>query len=171
VAHLVGIHLPASGHSAPAEHAHPPSPPAAVWGLRIGLFLAGAFAGWFAAGIVNKGMAAFFKGFNWSFDRTIAGYGRVVSLFIKLSVIMLVIYAGLIGLTVLGFKAVPGGFIPEQDKGYLVVNAQLPDGASLDRSDQMIAEMTKIAMGDKDDKTHYPGIDGVDHVISVPGYS
>jgi multidrug efflux pump len=171
VAHLLGIHLPASGHGAPVEHAVPASPEKTIWALRIGVFVAGAVAGWFAAGIVNIGMAAFFKGFNWSFDRTIAGYGRVVSLFIKLSVIMLAIYAGLIGLTVLGFKAVPGGFIPEQDKGYLVVNTQLPDGASLDRSDHMVAEMTKIALGDKVDKSHYPGIEGVDHVIGVPGYS
>ena len=38
------------------------------------------------------------------------------------------------GLTYLGFQAVPVGFIPDQDKGYLVLNAQLPDGASLDRT-------------------------------------
>ena len=42
-------------------------------------------------------------------------------------------------LTVLGFKVVPVGFIPEQDKGYLVLNAQLPDGASLDRTDEVVA--------------------------------
>src|SRR5262249_36215148 len=67
----------------------------------------------------------------------------------------------LIGLTVLGFKVVPTGFIPEQDKGYLVVNVQLPDGASLERSDEVVARMTAMAL-----KT-----DGVGHTISVPGYS
>ena len=51
---------------------------------------------------------------------------------------MLLVYGGLIGLTVLGFQAVPTGFIPEQDKGYLVVNAQLPDGASLERTDAVV---------------------------------
>ncbi len=56
----------------------------------------------------------------------------------RLSAIILFVYAGLIGLTVLGFRTVPVGFIPEQDKGYLVVNAQLPDGASLERSDEVI---------------------------------
>ena len=55
----------------------------------------------------------------------------------------------------------PTGFIPEQDKGYLVVNAQLPDGASLERSDEVIARMTALAL-----KT-----EGVGHTISVPGYS
>jgi multidrug efflux pump len=76
-------------------------------------------------------------------------------------VIVLLVYGGLIGLTYLGFKVVPTGFIPEQDKGYLVVNAQLPDGSSLERSDDVIARMTALAL-----KT-----EGVGHTISVPGYS
>ena len=61
------------------------------------------------------------------------------------SVVVLLVYAGLIGLTVLGFRSVPTGFIPEQDKGYLVVNAQLPDGASLERSDEVVARITRCA--------------------------
>jgi multidrug efflux pump len=170
-AQLVGIHLPAAEHGAPSDLAAAPSSPAAIWGLRAGVFLAGAIVGWLAAQIVNRALGAFFQGFNWAFERTINGYGFVVGMFLRLSVIMLAIYGGLIGLTYLGFRAVPVGFIPEQDKGYLVVNAQLPDGASLDRSDRVIAEMTRIALGDKNDPTRYPGIDGVDHVISVPGYS
>ena len=58
---------------------------------------------------------------------------------------MLLVYGGLMGLTVLGFQTVPDRFIPEQDKGYLVVNAQLPDGASLERTDAVVARMTEIA--------------------------
>src|SRR5262249_9728012 len=81
--------------------------------------------------------------------------------FLRLSVIMLLTYGGLIGLTVLGFKAVPVGFIPQQDKGYLVVNAQLPDGASLERTSEVVVRMTEMAM-----KT-----EGVAHAISLPGYS
>ncbi len=56
--------------------------------------------------------------------------------------------AGTVGM----FKAVPGGFIPEQDKGYLVVNAQLPDGASLERTDEVVRQMTEIAMNDEEFK-------------------
>jgi len=82
-------------------------------------------------------------------------------LFLRLSAIILLVYGGLIGLTVLGFRTVPVGFIPEQDKGYLVVNAQLPDAASLERSDEVIKTMTALAL-----KT-----EGVSHTISVPGYS
>ena len=74
---------------------------------------------------------------------------------------MLVVYGGLIGLTVLGFRTVPAGFIPQQDKGYLVVNGQLPEGASLERTDAVVARMTEIARKDR----------GVAHIISVPGYS
>jgi multidrug efflux pump len=170
VAELLGIHI-ASGHGAEGEHAAATSSPAAIWGLGAAVSLAGVIVGWLAGNLVNRALGAFFQGFNWLFDRTINGYGFVVGMFLRLSVIMLVIYGGLIGLTYLGFITVPGGFIPDQDKGYLVVNAQLPDGASLDRSDHLIAEMTKTALGDPDDREHYPGIDGVDHVISVPGYS
>ena len=55
---------------------------------------------------------------------------------------MLMVYGGLIGLTVARIQGRAGRFIPEQDKGYLVVNAQLPDGASLERTDAVVARMT-----------------------------
>jgi multidrug efflux pump len=111
--------------------------------------------------LLDLALGWFFKGFNWVFDRATNLYGHVVALFLRLSVIVLLVYGGLIGLTYLGFRTVPTGFIPEQDKGYLVVNAQLPDGASLERSDEVIARMTALAL-----KT-----EGVGHTISVPGYS
>jgi multidrug efflux pump len=132
-----------------------------LWLVRALLFFAGAAAGWFLATLVNHALGAFFRAFNWGFDQATAIYGGTVALFLRLSAIMLLVYGGLIGLTVLGFKAVPMGFIPQQDKGYLVVNAQLPDGSSLERSDEVVVRMTEIAM-----KT-----EGVAHAISVPGYS
>ena len=170
VAPLVGVHLPASGHGE-AAHATETSSQTAIWGLRAGVFFAGALAGWLLAKVVNLILGMFFKGFNWCFDRTIGGYGFIVGLFLRLSLIILAVYGGLIALTVMGFRAVPVGFIPEQDKGYLVVNAQLPDGASLERTDEVVMELTKIALGDKQDSQRYPGVKGVAHAISVPGYS
>ena len=158
IAPLVGIHLPESGHGEAAPGAAAASSETAIWGLRAAVFVAGCVAGWFAGHVVNYLIGLFFKAFNWGFDRSINGYAFVVGLFLRLSLIMLLIYAGLIALTVLGFRAVPIGFIPEQDKGYLVVNAQLPDGASLDRTDELVSEMTKIALGDKNDSQRYPGI-------------
>src|SRR5213075_99907 len=76
----------------------------------------------------------FFRLFNKGFGRTTNGYTRVVGRVLRGSGIGLAIYAGLIALAVIGFRAVPRGFIPTQDQGYVVVLAQLPDGASLERT-------------------------------------
>ncbi len=132
-----------------------------IWLLRAALFAAGAITGLFAAKFINLLLAKFFVGFNWAFDRTINGYGRAVTFLLRTAIIVLVIYVGLLGATVGMFKIVPGGFIPEQDKGYLVVNAQLQDGASLERTDDVVRAMTDMAMKDE----------AVAHAISLPGYS
>jgi multidrug efflux pump len=158
LAPLFGLEVAGHGEHGSASHG---SDVTALWAVRAGAFLLGGVAGWLLAGPVNAGLGAFFRGFNWAFDRATTLYGYAVTLFLRLSVVILLVYAGLIGLTVLGFRAVPVGFIPEQDKGYLVVNAQLPDGASLERSDEVISRMTALARKTK----------GVGHTISVPGYS
>ena len=160
VAHLLGVQLPgAHGEDASTGHSAP---------RRFGLF------GWFASrgsgcGMVPRwpcesGVARFFAAFNWVFDRAINAYGCSVALILRLSLIALLVYGGLMGLTYLGFQAVPVGFIPEQDKGYLVVNAELPDGASLDRSDKIIKQMSAIARNAEK-------VPGVWHTIDLPGYS
>jgi multidrug efflux pump len=155
VAPMVGLEAPGHGADSHGENAR------ALLALRAGLFVVGGLAGWLAATLINRALGAFFRGFNWVFDLSTTVYGYVVALFLRLSVIILLVYGGLIALTYLGFRAVPAGFIPEQDKGYLVVNAQLPDGASLERSDAVISKMTALALD----------TDGVGHTISVPGYS
>jgi multidrug efflux pump len=157
---LVPYVAPLFGLSAPGHGEHATNG-TKLWALRSGLFVAGAVAGWLLASLVNLALGAFFRAFNWGFEQTTALYGHTVALFLRLSVVLLLVYGGLMGLTYLGFKVVPVGFIPQQDKGYLVVNAQLPDGASLERSDEVVRRMTKIAMETK----------GVAHAISVPGYS
>ena len=161
LAHLLGVQLPgAHGEEASAGH----SSAAALWGVRLVCGAAGAAVGWFLAGLVNRALGAFFAAFNWVFDRAINAYGRTVAVLLRVSIIALLVYGGLMGLTYLGFQAVPVGFIPDQDKGYLVVNAQLPDGASLDRSDKIIKQMSAIAR----DAEKVPG---VWHTIDLPGYS
>jgi multidrug efflux pump len=147
------------GHGEHATAAQPSE--VLLWGVRAGAFLAAAAASWFLAGLVNKVLGVFFAGFNWVFDRGINGYGWLVGGLLRVSFIMLVVYGGLMALTYLGFKVVPTGFIPDQDKGYLVVNAQLPDGASLERSDEIVKQLSDIAR-----KTP-----GVAHTIDLPGYS
>jgi multidrug efflux pump len=135
------------------------------WIFDAGMFAIGVVAGWFASRFVNWCFAKFFKVFNWSFDRTIAAYGRAVSLLLTFSVIVLFVYGGLLAGTVGMFRMVPTGFIPEQDKGYLVVNAQLQDGASLERTDAIIRKMSDIAFNDSELK------EAIGHVIALPGYS
>jgi multidrug efflux pump len=159
VGHLLGIEV-SGGHGAEGTSvAH--ASPLAVWGIKLGVFVVGFVAGLLVARFVNGLLAGFFKGFNWVFDVSIAAYGRVVGMLLRLSLIALLIYGGLIALTVMGFKVVPKGFIPDQDKGYLVINAQLPDGASLGRTEAVVTRLSEIAR-----KTP-----GVAYTIDVPGYS
>ena len=96
---------------------------------------------------MNAVLNRFLAGFNRVFDRLSSGYGTLVRGLLRVSVVLLVIYGGLLAMTALGFKVVPKGFIPDQDKGYLVVNVQLPDGASLERTDRLVTELGKIALG------------------------
>jgi multidrug efflux pump len=88
----------------------------------------------------------FFKLFNRFFGRASSGYGKLVTHTLRSSAIAVVVYAGLIGLTILGFSRVPTGFVPTQDKGYLVCLAQLPNGATLDRTEDVIRRMSDIAL-------------------------
>src|SRR5581483_1632792 len=108
---------------------------------------AGAAAGWFADKVLNAALGVFFRGFNRGFDATITGYGGGVRLFVRTAPLVLLAYVGLMALTFQGFRTVPVGFIPEQDKGYIVVNAQLPDGASLERTEEVVARVRNIEIG------------------------
>jgi multidrug efflux pump len=120
---------------------------------------------------LNAGLGWFFRLFNLGFDRTTSGYARVVGGLLRLAAVVFVVYAGLLFLTYKGFTTVPTGFIPTTDKGYLVVNVQLPDAASLERTAAVTSEIEKIARGDPADKENYPGIPGVAHTITIPGTS
>ncbi len=103
----------------------------------------------------------FFKLFNRFFGRASGGYGKLVTHTLRSSAIAVVVYAGLMGLTILGFSRVPTGFVPTQDKGYLVAFAQLPNGATLDRTEDVIRRMSDIAM-------KHPG---VQNAVAFPGLS
>ena len=121
--------------------------------------------------ILNAVLGWFFRLFNLVFDRGAKGYATLVGWLIRFSVIVLLLYGGLLFLTYKGFTTVPTGFIPTQDKGYLVVNVQLPDSASLERTAAVCRELERIARGDPADRAKYPGIPGVAHTISIPGTS
>ncbi len=103
----------------------------------------------------------FFVRFNRFFDSFSAGYARLVGRLIRMTVVVLVLYAGLNGLNLLAFEKVPTGFIPQQDQGYLILHVQLPDAASLARTQEVVQQATRIIL-----KT-----EGVKHVIAYAGYS
>jgi len=87
---------------------------------------------------------AFFGAFNRGFARLSAGYGGLTRRVIRVSALMLVVYAGLIATTIFQFGRTPTGFIPQLDRGYFIVAITLPPGASLDRTDRVIRKATEI---------------------------
>jgi multidrug efflux pump len=145
------------------------------WAVAAACFapgaLAGGAAGWFLVRPVNAALGWVFRGFNRIFERVTAGYGWAVGKMLRLSVLVLVVYAGLLFLTGWGMAHAPTGFIPAQDQGYLLVNVQLPDSASVQRTQEVMTKIEKIARGDPKDRERYPGIPGVVHTVSVSGQS
>ncbi len=110
---------------------------------------------------MNKVLGGFFRGFNRVFQRGSEGYGKGVGGVVRHKGAMMLLYVLLLGLTVVLGRAVPGGFVPAQDKEYLIAFAQLPTGASLDRTEDVIRAMTDIALKQP----------GVDHAVAFPGLS
>ncbi|MGL4551087.1 MAG: efflux RND transporter permease subunit, partial [Gemmataceae bacterium] len=100
---------------------------------------------WFQQ-LIDLTLGWFFWLFNWGFKFGTGGYARVVGLAIRLSVLVLVIYGGLLGLTWWGFQQLPTGFIPAQDKGYLLASIQLPDAASAERTQAAIRKIETVAL-------------------------
>ncbi|MEO1192580.1 MAG: multidrug efflux RND transporter permease subunit [Pseudomonadota bacterium] len=89
-------------------------------------------------------ISLFFRGFNWAFARLGRFYSALIAAVIRVGVVMLLIYSGLIALTVWAFLQVPTGFIPNQDQGYIITVVQLPAGASLARTDAAMKQVEGI---------------------------
>jgi multidrug efflux pump len=134
---------------------------AAPWLVRGVLAAAAGAFGYALATPTNRVLLGLFDRFNRVFDRATAAYGSAVASLLRVSTLVMALYVGLLVLTYTGFTQVPLGFLPAPDKGYLVVNAQLPDGASLERTEEVMARIDASARE----------TDGVEHVIRVPGYS
>jgi multidrug efflux pump subunit AcrB len=136
--------------------------PWAVWAVAfIPGALVGGLVGWLVIGPINEGLGRFFRGFNQLFDRMTMIYGRLLGGILRLSFLVLVVYAGLLVLTYWQFTRTPTGFIPQQDKGYLILNVQLPDSASVERTAGVMAQIESLAK-----KTP-----GVAHTVGVSGQS
>jgi multidrug efflux pump len=111
--------------------------------------------------LINRLLGWFFRPFNRIFASASGGYLQGVARIVRVGGIALAVYGGLIGLAWLGFATTPTGFVPPQDKQYLVAFAQLPDAATLDRTEDVIKRMGEIALKQP----------GVANAVSFPGLS
>lgn len=110
---------------------------------------------------IDKSLGWLFRPFNRLFERASNGYKAGVRRTVRISAIVGFVYVGLIGLTMFGFAKLPSGFVPGQDKYYLVGIVQLPNAASLDRTTEVVQEVTRIALKEP----------GVESVVAFPGIS
>ncbi len=109
--------------------------------------------------LIERMFGWLFRPFNRFFNTSSERYQKVVSRSLGRRGAVFVVYAVLLVATGLMFKAVPAGFIPTQDKLYLIAGVKLPEGASLARTDAMLAKVADLAME----------TDGVAHAIAFPG--
>ncbi len=115
----------------------------------------------FVQRIIDFFFGWFFKGFNWVFGKFTDGYSEIVKRFVRMGLVAIIIFVGLIALTGWGFNLVPKGFIPPTDQGYGIVVLQLPDGASLERTDELVREVSQRAMD----------VDGIANVVAFAGFN
>jgi HAE1 family hydrophobic/amphiphilic exporter-1 len=102
----------------------------------------------------------FFSAFNKGFEKLSSGYGALTRRILRVSLLMLVIYAGLIGLTYFEFSRTPSGFIPPLDRGYFITAMTLPPGASLERTDRIVRRAADILLARP----------GVAHAVAFAGF-
>ena len=115
----------------------------------------------FLTRFMDKVFGPFFKRFNRGFERAGNAYSKSTTTIVRRTGIALVVYGGLIALTYFGFNMVPGGFVPEQDKQYIIAIAQLPPAATIDRTDQVIRRIGEIGLKQP----------GVTHAVQFSGMS
>jgi multidrug efflux pump len=109
--------------------------------------------------IFVRPVVAFFNGFNRAFEWISSRYGALTARLVRIAGFMVVIYVGLIGITVYEFSRAPTGFIPQQDQGYLINIIQLPPGASLARTDEVARKVTKMVLSTP----------GIAHAVPIVG--
>src|SRR5262249_12252885 len=111
--------------------------------------------------VLEKTLGWLFRGFNRGFGRGSKAYGSGVKAVTSRKASVVGVHLVLVGVAFARFKVVPGGFVPGQDKQYLVGFAQLPDGATLDRTEDVIRRMSDIALKQP----------GVESAVAFPGLS
>lgn len=110
--------------------------------------------------LIMRPVHAFFRLFDKGFDSLANGYGAMVGKLVRIPIIVLIIYGGLIYAAVDIFRTTPGGFVPEMDQGYFIVVVQTPSGAALSRTDTVVQDLS----------TKLRGIDGISHTVAFAGF-
>jgi multidrug efflux pump len=110
---------------------------------------------------MDRLFGGFFALFNRFFKRSSEGYSNKTRVILKRKSLPVILYITLLGATYIGFQMVPPGFVPVQDKQYLVSFAQLPEGATLERTEKVIRQMSEIALKEP----------GVESAVAFPGLS
>jgi multidrug efflux pump len=123
--------------------------------------VAGVLAGRLFHRPLNAVMGFAFHAFDRAFTASTNAYTRAVMSLLRITAVALVVYGGLLTLTWWGFTRTPTGFIPQQDKGYLLVNVQLPDAASVRRTQEVVEKIEKLALSTP----------GVKHTVAIAGQS
>ncbi len=142
--------------------------------------------------LINLLFGWFFALFNRFFGAASDVYANIAGWLVRLSFLVIVVYVGLLWGTYKSMTTVPTGFVPEQDKGYLLVDVQLPDSASLERTEKVVKQLSQILIGsrsgdsealaasiagvqprehDAQDESAAAGIAGVDHTLEIVGQS
>ena len=121
----------------------------------------GGLVGYVVGFVLDLLLVWFFGVFNRGFEAVTTGYVWIVGLMLKASFVVLLIYGGLLYLTYYAFDQTPGGFIPAQDKGYLLVNVQMPDSTSLEKTQAVMRRVEEIALKSP----------GVKHTVAIAGQS
>jgi multidrug efflux pump len=136
-----------------------------AWSIDAALFTPGALIGGIIGKLiirpVNATLGSFFRLFNRLFDRVVGLYGKFVGGLLRISALALLVYGGLLVVTWFQFSRTPTGFVPQQDKGYLLLNVQLPDSASVERTQKTMARIEHVV-------GHAPG---VAHTVGISGQS
>jgi multidrug efflux pump subunit AcrB len=121
----------------------------------------GAVAGGIVSWPANLLLRVLFRAFNMAFDLSTSIYLFFVGRMLRVSLLVLVVYGGLLYLTYTNFMAAPKGFIPTQDKGYLLVNLQLPDSSSVTRTEEAMRRVEEVVRKSP----------GVKHTVTISGQS
>jgi hydrophobe/amphiphile efflux-1 (HAE1) family protein len=100
---------------------------------------------WLTRGM-NAVLGWFFRLFNKSFDKANRLYVTALRKVVRMSALTLVVYLGLVVLAACALKSVPTGFIPAQDQGYLIVSVQMPDAASIERTQKTLLQISDVAL-------------------------